>query len=175
MCSRSTQRVGLPSNFDSSGLQHSPIIVATRRNQPITLVPSARPEPSHWRPDAPKWDLGGGTDRNQGFFASVRAATRRILVNVNVTNVAFYNDGPRTSWWPRSSPSGDAVRSDWRHDWSEFESGPPAYQRRRIGQVRSSTGLRPLSDLLHRTTVRALLTRREYSSLALDPSLSSSS
>jgi len=46
------------------------------------------------RPDAPKWDLGGGLTAIRGFFASVRAATCRILVNVNVTNAAFYNDGP---------------------------------------------------------------------------------
>lgn len=46
------------------------------------------------RPDAPKWDLGGGLAAIRGFFASVRAATCRILVNVNVTNAAFYSDGP---------------------------------------------------------------------------------
>lgn len=46
------------------------------------------------RPDAPKWDLGGGLTAIRGFFASVRAATCRILVNVNVANAAFYNDGP---------------------------------------------------------------------------------
>ncbi|KAL2015718.1 hypothetical protein VTK56DRAFT_4914 [Thermocarpiscus australiensis] len=45
-------------------------------------------------PDAPKWDLGGGLSAIRGFFASVRAATCRILVNVNVTHAAFYKDGP---------------------------------------------------------------------------------
>ncbi|KAK4232690.1 hypothetical protein C8A03DRAFT_39722, partial [Achaetomium macrosporum] len=46
------------------------------------------------RPDTAKWDLGGGLTAIRGFFASVRAATCRILVNVNVTHAAFYNDGP---------------------------------------------------------------------------------
>lgn len=46
------------------------------------------------RPGAPKWDLGGGLTAIRGFFASVRTATCRVLVNVNVANAAFYNDGP---------------------------------------------------------------------------------
>ncbi|KAL8294351.1 hypothetical protein RB597_007939 [Gaeumannomyces tritici] len=45
-------------------------------------------------PDAPKWNLGGGLTAIRGFFASVRTATCRILVNVNVSNAAFYLDGP---------------------------------------------------------------------------------
>jgi hypothetical protein len=45
-------------------------------------------------PNAPKLDLGGGLTAIRGFFASVRAATSRILVNVNVSNAAFYNDVP---------------------------------------------------------------------------------
>ncbi|KAK4442952.1 ribonuclease H-like domain-containing protein [Podospora aff. communis PSN243] len=46
------------------------------------------------RPDAPKASLGSGLTAIRGFFASVRAATSRILVNVNVTNAAFYDSGP---------------------------------------------------------------------------------
>lgn len=38
--------------------------------------------------------LSGGLTIIRGFFASVRTATCRILVNVNVINAAFYNDGP---------------------------------------------------------------------------------
>lgn len=45
-------------------------------------------------PDAPKWNLGGGLAAIRGFFASVRTATCRLLVNVNVSNAAFYLDGP---------------------------------------------------------------------------------
>lgn len=39
-------------------------------------------------------DLGGGLMAIQGFFSSVRAATGRILVNVNVCCSAFYRPGP---------------------------------------------------------------------------------
>ncbi|KAI3393972.1 hypothetical protein diail_3451 [Diaporthe ilicicola] len=39
-------------------------------------------------------DLGGGLVAIQGFFSSVRAATGRILVNVNVCYSAFYRPGP---------------------------------------------------------------------------------
>ncbi|KAF4120452.1 PAZ domain [Geosmithia morbida] len=40
------------------------------------------------------FDLGGCLTAVRGFFASVRAATGRILVNVNVSHGAFYNEGP---------------------------------------------------------------------------------
>ncbi|KAK1977461.1 putative RNA interference and gene silencing protein [Colletotrichum cereale] len=39
-------------------------------------------------------DLGAGLTAMRGFFASVRAATCRILVNVNVSHGAFYQEGP---------------------------------------------------------------------------------
>lgn len=39
-------------------------------------------------------DLGGGLQVIRGFFASVRLATGRVLVNVNVTYGAFYKPGP---------------------------------------------------------------------------------
>ena len=38
------------------------------------------------------WDLGSGLIALRGFFSSVRVATCRILVNVNVTHGAFYDD-----------------------------------------------------------------------------------
>jgi eukaryotic translation initiation factor 2C len=38
--------------------------------------------------------LGGGLTAVRGVFASVRAATCRMLVNVNVTNAALYDNGP---------------------------------------------------------------------------------
>lgn len=44
--------------------------------------------------DSPSFDLGAGLTAIRGFFASVRAATSRILVNVNVSHGAFYNEGP---------------------------------------------------------------------------------
>lgn len=40
------------------------------------------------------WDLGSGLTAIRGFFASVRAATARVLVNVNVSHGAFYQHGP---------------------------------------------------------------------------------
>lgn len=51
----------------------------------------------HFRLDAAtseKFDLGAGLTALRGFFVSVRAATARILVNVQVKHVAFYDDGP---------------------------------------------------------------------------------
>lgn len=44
--------------------------------------------------NAPKWDLGYGLDVIRGFFSSVRIATCRILVNINVSHGAFYHAGP---------------------------------------------------------------------------------
>lgn len=58
----------------------------------IGTIGSARAFPLG--PHAPKASLGGGLTVIRGFFASVRAATCRILVNVNVTNAAFYDCGP---------------------------------------------------------------------------------
>ncbi|POR34324.1 Protein argonaute 5 [Tolypocladium paradoxum] len=40
------------------------------------------------------WDLGNCLTAVRGFFASVRAATARVLVNVNVSHGAFYQEGP---------------------------------------------------------------------------------
>jgi hypothetical protein len=45
-------------------------------------------------PNAAKWDLGAGLTAIRGFFSSVRVATGRILVNVNVSHGAFYEAGP---------------------------------------------------------------------------------
>ncbi|KJR88114.1 RNA interference and protein silencing protein (Qde2) [Sporothrix schenckii 1099-18] len=44
--------------------------------------------------DSNAWDLGSGLTALRGVFASVRMATARLLVNVNVTNGAFYQTGP---------------------------------------------------------------------------------
>ena len=43
---------------------------------------------------AARFDLGGGLIAMRGFFSSVRLATARILINVNVTHGAFYRKGP---------------------------------------------------------------------------------
>ena len=43
---------------------------------------------------SPKWDLGAGLSALRGFFSSVRVATCRILVNVNVSHGAFYDPVP---------------------------------------------------------------------------------
>lgn len=42
-------------------------------------------------PDSPKLDLGAGLSALRGFFSSVRVATCRILVNVNISHGAFYS------------------------------------------------------------------------------------
>ena len=43
---------------------------------------------------SPKWDLGAGLSALRGFFSSIRVATCRILVNVNVSRGAFYDAIP---------------------------------------------------------------------------------
>ncbi|KAL7933965.1 Piwi domain-containing protein [Trichoderma chlorosporum] len=40
------------------------------------------------------WDLGNCLTAIRGFFASVRAATARVLVNVNASQAVFYQEGP---------------------------------------------------------------------------------
>ena len=40
------------------------------------------------------WDLGAGLRAVRGYFNSIRVATGRILVNVNVSHIAIYNAGP---------------------------------------------------------------------------------
>jgi eukaryotic translation initiation factor 2C len=40
------------------------------------------------------WDLGAGLTALRGFFSSVRVATRRILVNINISHGAFYDAIP---------------------------------------------------------------------------------
>lgn len=44
--------------------------------------------------DSQKWDLGTGLSALRGFFSSVRSATCRILINVNVSHGAFYDPIP---------------------------------------------------------------------------------
>ncbi|MCJ1247072.1 hypothetical protein MMC30_004283 [Trapelia coarctata] len=44
--------------------------------------------------NAPRLDLGAGLTAVRGFFSSVRVATCRILVNVNVSHAAFYDAIP---------------------------------------------------------------------------------
>ncbi|KAL6879269.1 Piwi domain-containing protein [Trichoderma novae-zelandiae] len=44
--------------------------------------------------DSDTWDLGSCLTAIRGFFASVRAATARVLVNVNPSHGAFFQEGP---------------------------------------------------------------------------------
>ena len=44
--------------------------------------------------NSPSWDLGAGLSALRGFFSSVRVATCRMLVNVNVSHGAFYEPIP---------------------------------------------------------------------------------
>lgn len=44
--------------------------------------------------DSDTWDLGNCLTAMRGFFASVRSATARVLVNVNPTYAAFFQQGP---------------------------------------------------------------------------------
>jgi eukaryotic translation initiation factor 2C len=47
--------------------------------------------------NAAKGDLGAGLEVIRGFFSSVRLATCRVLVNINVSHGAFYRAGPLPS------------------------------------------------------------------------------
>lgn len=40
------------------------------------------------------YSLGGGLEALRGFYSSIRLGTGRLLVNVNVSNGAFYQSGP---------------------------------------------------------------------------------
>ena len=62
--------------------------------------------------NADKLDLGRGPTALRGFFTSVRAATNRILVNVNVSHGAFYNEGKLTDLINAYNPRPDT--SGWR-------------------------------------------------------------
>ena len=46
------------------------------------------------KPASDRFRLGAGLQAIRGFFVSVRAATARVLVNVQVKHGAFYDDGP---------------------------------------------------------------------------------
>ena len=67
---------------------HYPKAVATvasvTRNRHFNLNPSTQDMVS----------LGGGLQVIRGFFMSVRAATSRLLINVQAKHLAFYEDGP---------------------------------------------------------------------------------
>ena len=45
-------------------------------------------------PNAERFDLGQSISALRGFFSSVRLGTGRVLLNINVSHAAFYNDGP---------------------------------------------------------------------------------
>lgn len=59
---------------------------------------------------ADSYDLGRGLTALRGFFTSVRAATNRILVNINVSHGAFYQEGLLTNllnaYYPQRTEKG---------------------------------------------------------------------
>ncbi|EXJ65833.1 uncharacterized protein A1O5_11074 [Cladophialophora psammophila CBS 110553] len=59
----------------------------------ITSIRSNQHYPKN-PPPSERFDLGVGLTAIRGFFMSVRAATGRILVNVQVKHSPFYNAGP---------------------------------------------------------------------------------
>ncbi|CAK3879278.1 RNA interference gene silencing (Qde2) [Lecanosticta acicola] len=50
--------------------------------------------PFHGHPGVEHYDLGAGLEALRGYFASVRPAVNRLLVNLNVTSGAFYKPMP---------------------------------------------------------------------------------
>lgn len=69
---------------------------------------------------SPKWDLGAGLSALRGFFSSVRVATCRILVNVNVSHGAFYDAIPLDQLIQKY---GSATEQSCNPSSSECESG----------------------------------------------------
>ena len=59
-------------------------IASLARNRHFSMNPSAQDAAS----------LGGGLQVIRGFFMSVRAATSRLLINVQAKHLAFFEDGP---------------------------------------------------------------------------------
>ncbi|PHH91012.1 hypothetical protein CDD83_1947 [Cordyceps sp. RAO-2017] len=53
-----------------------------------------------------KWDLGNCLTAIRGFYASVRPATGRILVNINVSHGAFIQEGPLEGLFRSFGPRG---------------------------------------------------------------------
>ncbi|KAI8627031.1 Piwi-domain-containing protein [Xylariaceae sp. FL1651] len=62
-----------------------------KSNSGITTIGASK---SFSLTNADKWDLEAGLTAMRGFFTSVRAATARVLLNVNVSHAAFYQVGP---------------------------------------------------------------------------------
>ena len=89
------------STLSSSQVETQPTIQAlniflnhySKTNAGLATIGTARSFPLRTDYDGRR-DLGDGLQVIRGFFASVRAATARILVNVNVSYGAFYKPGP---------------------------------------------------------------------------------
>lgn len=60
--------------------------------------------------DTPRWDLGAGLSALRGFFSSVRLATCRILVNVNVSHGAFYDPVPLVQLMGKSGLGNNPIK-----------------------------------------------------------------
>ncbi|KAL7915394.1 Piwi domain-containing protein [Trichoderma velutinum] len=56
------------------------------------------------------WDLGNCLTAIRGFFASVRAATARVLININVSQAAFFQEGPLDQFILRLGTQGGLYR-----------------------------------------------------------------
>ena len=91
----------LTSTNPRAALDKQPILQAlniflghyTKASPAHATVGSSRSFPVNPSNDANR-DLGAGLRAIRGFFSSVRVATSRILVNVNVSNAAFYDALP---------------------------------------------------------------------------------
>lgn len=91
--------------------------------------------------NADKLDLGRGLTALRGFFTSVRAATNRILVNVNVSHGAFYNEGKLT----------DLIRAFGPHpDTSGFRSLEKFLKRVRVRTTHLKEKKNRKGEVVHR-------------------------
>lgn len=91
--------------------------------------------------NADKLDLGRGLTALRGFFTSVRAATNRILVNVNVSHGAFYNEGKLTDLMTAYSP---------RPDTSGFRSLEKFLKRVRVRTTHLKVKKNRKGEVVHR-------------------------
>ncbi|TLS21360.1 uncharacterized protein PpBr36_10228 [Pyricularia pennisetigena] len=74
-------------------------VVAVGANRTFALNPQRPPSGRQQsrdrsvRASGEVMDLGGGLEAIRGFFTSIRPATGRLLININVTSAAFYKQG----------------------------------------------------------------------------------
>ncbi|KAI9821501.1 MAG: hypothetical protein M1832_003349 [Thelocarpon impressellum] len=90
----SSADTGLPDDGKEELVQALNIVMSKTPNTTPGTVVVARNKHFPAGPSAVAFDLRGGLIALRGYFASVRTATLRVLININVCTAAFYRPGP---------------------------------------------------------------------------------